>query len=297
MEPSSRVPSVNSAEVDWDLVDRSAFRIHQRFRYEYPAPISDSHHRLIVVPPVTFGAQSRTSYRLELSAPATILTLTDSFENTVLDVRASRIERMIEFVAHVTVERNASPANRFLPGAWLEDPRLLSPSRRTAPDAALRQAAAELGALEQPGLALAELANAWVFERLTYRAGVTSVRTTAAEALALGSGVCQDYAHVMLALCRLLGLPSLYVSGHLLGEGGTHAWVEVLLPAADGSPRAVAWPLDPTHGRRAGMSYVTVAVGREYGDVAPASGSYRAPHRGRLFARKRMLLTEVSYST
>ena len=65
---------------------------------------------------------------------------------------------------------------------------------------------------------------------MRYAHGVTGVKTTAAEAFALRQGVCQDYAHVMLALCRACGLPARYVSGHLLGEGGTHAWVEVLLP-------------------------------------------------------------------
>ena len=65
---------------------------------------------------------------------------------------------------------------------------------------------------------------------MAYTHGVTGVRTTAAEAFALRRGVCQDYAHIMLALCRLCDLPARYVSGHLLGEGGTHAWVDVLLP-------------------------------------------------------------------
>ena len=65
----------------------------------------------------------------------------------------------------------------------------------------------------------------------------------------------------MLALCRLCGLPARYVSGHVLGEGGTHAWVEVLVqhPQDEDALRAV--PIDPTHDRRAGLRYLTVAVG------------------------------------
>ena len=69
-------------------------------------------------------------------------------------------------------------------------------------------------------------------EAISYAHGVTSVATTAAEALAGGQGVCQDSAHVMIALCRAIGLPARYVSGHLLGEGGTHAWVEVIVADA-----------------------------------------------------------------
>src|ERR1019366_7671892 len=107
-----------------------------------------------------------------------------------------------------------------------------------------------------------------------YRADVTGVKTTAAAALALGQGVCQDYAHVMLSLCRLLGIPARYVSGHLVGEGGTHAWVEVLVaaPAVPGLPAAAAVvALDPTHDREVGENYLTIAIGRDYSDVAPTS--------------------------
>src|SRR5450759_1391887 len=117
---------------------------------------------------------------------------------------------------------------------------------------------------------------------MTYQYGVTGVRTTAAQALALGSGVCQDYAHVMLAVCRACGLPSRYVSGHLLGQGGTHAWVEVVLPTKDGTGDAFARSIDPTRARRGGRGYVTRSFGGDYSDVAPASGTYVSPARGRL---------------
>ena len=110
--------------------------------------------------------------------------------------------------------------------------------------------------------------------RRSLRRGVTSVATTAAEALAGRRGVCQDTAHVMIALCRAAELPARYVSGHLLGEGGTHAWVEVIVADTAGA-RAVA--LDPCQGRRADRDYLTVATGRDYGAVAPTSGGYLAP--------------------
>ena len=296
MELTPQPEAISPAEVDWNLVRRSAFLIHQRFTYEYPAPIRDLRHRLMVIPPATFGDQRRTSYRLVLPEPAEVVTNTDSFGNIVVDVRIPVVERAVEFEAWVGIERSGLPAPRLLAGSWLDDPRLLSASERTLPDHDLTRAAAALAGHGAQGLELAELANAWVYNAMAYGFGVTDVHTTAAQALAAGGGVCQDYAHVMIAICRLLGLPALYVSGHLLGEGGTHAWVEVLLPAADGSGGAEAWPFDPTHGRRAGMTYVTVAVGRDYGDVAPASGSYRAAYRGSLSARKQVLLTEVAYS-
>ena len=126
---------------------------------------------------------------------------------------------------------------------------------------------------------------------MTYKHGVTDVATTAAEALAMGHGVCQDYAHIMLAACRASGLPSRYVSGHLLGQGGSHAWVEVLLPANDGTGDSIAWTFDPTHASRGGLGYLTVAVGGDYSDVAPTSGTYRSRTRGRLISSKRVILT------
>ncbi len=79
---------------------------------------------------------------------------------------------------------------------------------------------------------------------MTYEFGPTSVRTTAAEAWSLGRGVCQDMAHVMIAMCRTQGIPARYVSGHLLGEGASHAWVEARDPAT-----ATRWPTTrPTPG-------------------------------------------------
>jgi transglutaminase-like putative cysteine protease len=122
------------------------------------------------------------------------------------------------------------------------------------------------------------------------------VRTTAAEALAQGYGVCQDYAHIMLAACRSAELPARYVSGHLVGQGGTHAWVEVVLPVGDGSGDAIAWTFDPTHASRGGLDYVTIAVGADYSDVAPTSGTYISRVAGRLVTHKRVTLTDVEYA-
>ena len=97
----------------------------------------------------------------------------------------------------------------------------------------------------------------------------------------------------MLALCRACGLPARYVSGHLLGQGGTHAWVEVVLPTHDGTGDAIASAFDPTHASRGGLGYVTIAVGADYSDVAPTSGTYVSSARGRLVTSKRVTLTDL----
>ena len=172
------------------------------------------------------------------------------------------------------------------PGA-LHSPRLLRPTRLTAANDHLRTLASRIAA-ESAGEAPEDIAvrvSDAVSRAMTYSPGITSVITTAAEALAAGQGVCQDYAHVMLALCRVLNLPARYVSGHLLGQGGTHAWVEVIVPRGD---HAEAVALDPCNRRRTDGGYLTIATGRDYRDVAPTSGCYYGDSAGRLTAARRV---------
>src|SRR5947207_2200226 len=285
--------AIDPASVDWSSARRASYQLRQTFRYVYPQPIRDLSHRLIVIPPERFGDQRRLRHNFSVALEgARVENRTDRFGNMIVDVFAPRVPDVIEFVAEVSVERQAAQPNR-LPDGWLADGYLLQPSRLTQADDRILCAADDLAEVSEWGLALADRINDWVYQSMTYRYGVTGVRTTAAEALALGAGVCQDYAHVMLALCRASGLPSRYVSGHLLGQGGTHAWVEVLLPARDGSGDAIAHAFDPTHASRGGLGYVTVAVGADYSDVAPTSGTYLSGARGRLTTSKRVSLVEV----
>jgi transglutaminase-like putative cysteine protease len=277
--------------LEWANAKRASYLVRQSFRYVYPQPIRDLSHRLIVVPPERFGDQRRLSHQVSVALDGTsVERKSDRFGNVIFDVFAPRVQDAIEFTAEVTVERHADEPNR-LPDGWLADGYLLEPSRLTEADGRIMQAADDLAGAAQWGLPLADRINDWVYQSMTYRHGVTGVRTTAAEALALGAGVCQDYAHVMLAVCRACGLPSRYVSGHLVGQGGTHAWVEVVLPTRDGTGDAIAHAFDPTHASRGGLGYVTVAVGADYSDVAPTSGSYRSGAAGSLIASKKVTLT------
>jgi transglutaminase-like putative cysteine protease len=147
----------------------------------------------------------------------------------------------------------------------------------------MARAAQELTACTTGTEAAATEIARFVHEALVYRHGATAVETTAAEALQIGAGVCQDHAHLMVALCRAVNVPARYVSGHLQGEGATHAWVDVLDATASGT-RIIAF--DPCNGRRPDTSYITVAIGRDYRDVAPTSGTYEGPHRGWLTSAK-----------
>lgn len=116
----------------------------------------------------------------------------------------------------------------------------------------------------------------WVHREFTYESGVTSVNTHLEEAFKLRRGVCQDFTHVMLGLCRAVDIPARYASGYLyngprdtlVGAQASHAWAEIYLPAA-------GWiGFDPTNNTLADERYVKVAVGRDYEDVAPVRGNY-----------------------
>jgi transglutaminase-like putative cysteine protease len=111
----------------------------------------------------------------------------------------------------------------------------------------------------------------FVHLRFKYEPSSTTVHTHMRDVLADKRGVCQDFAHVMIGLCRVLKIPALYVSGYLATEtaSATHAWVEVLIPGA-------GWrALDPTHNRPADETYIKIAVGRDYADVPPVTGNYK----------------------
>lgn len=279
--------------VELSAARRASYMVRQTFRYEYTEPIRDLSHRLVVVPPERFGDQRRLWHDVSVGLDgARLENGVDRFGNVIFEVFAPNVRDTIEFVAEVSVERRADEPNRLADG-WPADGYLLRPSRLTEPDGAILRAADDLAAAGEGGLPLADRINDWVYQSMTYRHGVTGVHTTAAEALAIGAGVCQDYAHVMLAVCRACGLPSRYASGHLLGQGGTHAWVEVVLPTTDGTGDAIAHAFDPTHASRGGLGYVTVAVGGDYADVAPTSGTYRSGARGRLTATKKVSVLET----
>ena len=117
----------------------------------------------------------------------------------------------------------------------------------------------------------------WVHDNIRYERGNTSVNTSAADVLASRSGVCQDMTHLALAMLRARGVPARYVSGLLTRQPGeTHAWLEFLHPGH-------GWlPADPTRGitQLNGADYLKFAVGRDYSEVAPVSGSFISRGQG-----------------
>jgi transglutaminase-like putative cysteine protease len=287
-------PAVLSASLldhrglDLGAAERVSYVLEQSFRYEYDAPVRALRQRLVIVPPARHGNQYRRAHRLEVTgAPVRRRVRKDANGNIVAWLEAEHVPQAIEFRLAAVLERVRDDGPTVLPARVLLAPRLLRPTPLTEADERLRAMARQIAADSAGDTAeetAARVSDA-VSQAMTYADGVTSVATTAAEALDAGHGVCQDYAHVMLALCHVLKLPARYVSGHLLGQGGTHAWVEVIVPRGD---HAQAVAFDPCNGRRTDGGYVTIATGRDYRDVAPTSGRYSGASSGRLTAARRV---------
>lgn len=309
---------VLSAPPAWDRLARATFRVRQHYSYSYPSPIRDLRQQLIMLPPETHGAQRllERELRVDGAVDAHVLSQPDRFGNVVYHVTSPSVRTSVEFTADFTVERYATSVPLRVPDdantrVYRTQTSLTAPcnkirSAARALSAEIHETAVDMLAAEilPDGIgcldgddvrqwALAQCGAAWAAHAITYQFGVTGVQTPAAMALHLGRGVCQDFAHIAIAILRELHVPTRYVSGHLLGEGAPHAWIETLLPDPDvrGQLRVVAY--DPTHGTTPGLDYVTVAVGRDYSDIAPTSGTFHGAS-GHFTARKQSWLVALA---
>ncbi|MCD7866218.1 MAG: transglutaminase family protein [Clostridiales bacterium] len=104
-----------------------------------------------------------------------------------------------------------------------------------------------------------------LYEEMQYMPGATGVDTKAEEAWTMRRGVCQDYAHILLALLRLEHIPARYVVGMMIGEGASHAWVEV-------EDSGIWYGVDPTNGREADDQYIFISAGRDAFDCQMNKG-------------------------
>jgi transglutaminase-like putative cysteine protease len=152
---------------------------------------------------------------------------------------------------------------------------VLSPTHYTPRSRRLRRVGERIAMYNDPQDAVIAAAD-WVNSELDYVAGTTGVHSSALDALREGKGVCQDFAHLTLAVLRGIGIPSRYVSGYLhpqrkapVGEtvdGQSHAWIQAWTGGW--------WNFDPTNDKEINEQYVSVGVGRDYADVTPLKGIY-----------------------
>jgi transglutaminase-like putative cysteine protease len=279
-------------DLPWAEVKRARYFAYQRFEYVYPSRIHDLSQRLMVRPPSGYGDQRLLDFKLNVQpGPARRHELRDTFGNPVIELEVASIQDGTTFEVMLCTERQMLGHNPRVRPSDID--RLLRSTPLTIANDHIREVALDLQRRTSSPLELAERISDWVSTTMRYQSGLTGVQTTAIEALEIGQGLCQDYAHVTLAICRAAKLAARYVSGHMLGEGGSHAWVEMIVPTASGQLEAVGF--DPTNRRRPNLGYTVVALGRDYSDVPPTSGRFVGQHAGHLHFEKRAGLIELEF--
>jgi len=278
------------------------FAIRFLTEYVYDAPVSDNLNALRVRPATT-SSQRCDEFTVRIDPEARVGRHSDYFGTEVLEFGIVRphTRMSIDVRARVVTAEPADPPEADWAAVATE---------------AYAEAAGEylLAAIDDPDSVIVEELRATVRDdtplatlqrlcdlipdRYEYRAGVTYVGSTVQEFLEAGAGVCQDYVHLGLIMLRRNGIAARYVSGYLWAapaNGGddsveveTHAWLEALLPSADGRGEPAWVGGDPTNRRLAGERHVKIGHGRHYADVPPVRGVYQGTAGSRLDASVHM---------
>ncbi len=269
------------------------YRISHRSSYLYTLPVSVSHHVLHLAPR-DCGWQVNRSHAVTVHpAPAVSRSGMDYFGNPTTFLTVQERHTNLVFHAESTIE--VLPRERPDPAAtvpWegvypmlsadssdegLETFQFAFPSPFTAAPAGLAEYALESFTPGRPILEAALDLTRRIHRDFRYDPEATTVSTPLAEVLAARHGVCQDFAHLEIAALRELGLPARYVSGYLrtrppagrdrlVGADASHAWLALWCPGH-------GWiDLDPTNNLVPGIEHITIAWGRDYGDVSPVRG-------------------------
>lgn len=233
-----------------------------RLRLDFSAPVQKHHYTLRCLP--TDASHQRVlSAALRVEPEAHTITSADAcgrYDFGCVAPAHAGFEASAEGCVLSALE-DGEPA---APDCQLGPYRMFTPL--TAPGPSIRRLNAELAAGAE-GDELASGIMALMQARFVYLPGSTHALTTAEEAAASMRGVCQDESHIMLSLLRLRGVPCRYAVGYMLGEGSTHAWVEML--------RGGRWVgLDPTNHRAVDDEYIRVSVGRDAGDCPVNRGVF-----------------------
>ncbi|MBA3441520.1 MAG: transglutaminase family protein [Pyrinomonadaceae bacterium] len=265
------------------------YTIRHTTEFRYSAPVSASIME-VRKQPRSEGGQRCRNFQLQINPIARIMAYRDHLGNIIhhFDVPGSHTELTIAATSFVELNVLPTLPTTLNGDTWSELDRIIQasdywemllPSHYAQPTALLRSFARELR-LERgsdPLSTLREL-TASIREKLDYVPQSTRVNSPIDDALSTRRGVCQDFAHIMLALVRELGIPCRYVSGYLFHRredndrstpDATHAWIEALLPE-------LGWVgFDPTNNSMTGDRHIRTAVGRDYADVPPTRGVFK----------------------
>ena len=267
--------------------------------YRYQPSVETAQH-MAYMQPCAHGAQTVLDHTLLVNPPpAQLRTMADVYGNTRCFFSLQTPHEILSVVAHSLVSTRPSPAVKS-DIAWEKVRELFRYQAGSTFDAASEfvfaspfvprhadfasYARASFGTGVSMLEGVKDLTHR-IHTDFVYESQSTQINTPALEALAQRKGVCQDFSHIMIACLRTLGMPARYVSGYLLtqvapgktrliGSDASHAWVSVYLPDL---PEGARWcDFDPTNDRwgwhAPGEDYVTVATGRDFGDVSPLRG-------------------------
>jgi len=275
------------------------YRLLHITEFQYDGPVSESYNE-VRLRPMQDEQQSCLSFRIStipMSQPSSHL---DFFGNWVHQFNVLPDHRMlrIETESVVLVQAPQHPHAQGISLKELDERReeiaddfydLVVPTDYTPHVPELTPLIQEAeDASNGTALGFAETASHQVHTRFRYEKGATQVKSTIVDALMAGAGVCQDFAHLLIAMLRTRGIPARYVSGYLvprrtaepgasveevIGGQASHAWAEAYISG-------LGWvPLDPTLDKPVGIQHIRLAYGRDYGDVAPVRGVYKG-HAG-----------------
>jgi transglutaminase-like putative cysteine protease len=263
-------------------------RITHLTEYRYAALVSGNSNELRLTP-VQSRWQQVPFFLLRILPSTRLRKFQDFYGNqvTYFDVEEAHRQLVIEATSSVnTLDRysEGEPASVPLEALKTADDEgrlqpFLQPSGPVEVPPEIWRAAVDVRSNFTDVFALAKGLMDYVYRSCRYVPGVTDVHTTTTQFFEGRAGVCQDFSHLMLALCRSLQIPARYVSGYVYdlkrkdirGAHASHAWVEVWVPGS-------GWNgLDPTNNCLTHEHYVVVAVGRDYEDIAPVRGSFWGP--------------------
>jgi transglutaminase-like putative cysteine protease len=285
------------------------FAINYLTEYRYDGPVSDNLNVLRVTPAAT-PTQEPEDFRVQVDPEARLHRHTDYFGTQVVEFGVTRPHEHLTIDVRARVATQEPPEPPVGPWSALGDPGYRSAAAEfllpSPIDARWHATLAELEAAvraDTPVETLRTLCEL-VPDRFEYRAGVTYVGSTVEDLLEGGAGVCQDFAHLSLALLRNVGIAARYVSGYFYAPSGgdvdaasaevqTHAWVEALLPGEAGAePRWAG--ADPTNRRLAGPEHVKIGHGRRYDDIPPIKGVFRGTSGAKMESSVRMTRADAS---